>query len=119
MDILDQISKGAQSAGEFLTEKAILAKDYTLHTWDITKLRNRINTLYKAIGRASYKAYKTESSAAEEIDLYFKELDLLFPELRAKQEARQALRGRKLCPACEKPIEEFNAFCPHCGAKIK
>ena len=44
-EILDQVTKSAKVAGEFITEKAILAKDYTVLTGEITALRTRISSL--------------------------------------------------------------------------
>ena len=77
MDIFDQISQEAQKAGEFIVEKAGVVKDYTVATWNAAELRNKINALYKAIGKAVYKAHTEEIDTAEEINGYIEELTVL------------------------------------------
>ncbi len=119
MDIFEQITQEAKKAGEFITEKAVIVKDYTVATWDAAEIRNRIEGLYKSIGKAMYLAHTTEADTAEEIDGYINELIALHEALKEKEAERQAIRNRKLCPACDKPIEKGHVFCPHCGTQIK
>lgn len=119
MDIFDQLSQEAQKAGNFIAEKATAAKDYMVATWNTAELRNKINQLYRSIGEAVYKAHTTETDTAEEIEAYLTELAALHEALRDKEEARQALRNRKLCPGCGKSVAKENAFCPHCGTQIQ
>ena len=90
-EILDQVSKGAKVAGEFVAEKAILAKDYTVLTGEIATLRSRINTLYKSLGKAVYVAHTTEMDNAAQIDDYLIELDKKLAELADKEQQRNAL----------------------------
>ncbi len=119
MDILDQISREAQKAGEFIVEKATLAKDYTVATWNTNELRNEINKRYTAIGKAVYTAHTTEADTAEEINEQVEALQVLHQQLQEKEELRQAMRNRKICPACDKPIDKGNTYCPHCGTQVK
>lgn len=90
-EILDQISKNAKIAGEFIAEKAILAKDYTVLSGEITQLRSRINSLYKTIGKAMYAAHTTEADTAEEIEQHLAELDVLHQSLLEKEQQRKHL----------------------------
>lgn len=90
-EILDQISKGAKMAGEFITEKAVMAKDYTVLTGEITSLRSNINTLYKSLGKAVYAAHATEMDNAAQIDDYLSELDAKLAELASKEQQRDSL----------------------------
>lgn len=92
-EILDRISKGAKTAGEFITEKAVLAKDYTVLTGEITTLRNRINALYKALGKAVYVAHATGADNAAQIDDFLNELDAKQEELFNKEQERKALNN--------------------------
>ncbi len=119
MDIFDQISREAQKAGEFIVEKATVAKDFTVATWNAAELRNRIEKLYKAIGKAVYAAHTTEVENAEEIEGYIEEINTLKAALKEKEEVRQEIRNRKLCPACDKAISKESSYCPHCGTQVK
>ena len=93
-EILDQVSKNAKIAGEYITEKAILAKDYTVLTGEITSLRNRINTLYKLLGKAVYAAHSGGIDNAAQIDDYLTELDAKLAEVAEKEQQRNALKER-------------------------
>lgn len=90
-EILDQVSKGAKVAGEFITEKAILAKDFTVLTGEITSLKNRINSLYKELGKAVYAAHNGGMDTAAQIDDYLTELDAKLAEVAEKEQQREAL----------------------------
>ena len=92
-EILDRISKGAKTAGEFITEKAVMAKDYTVLTGEITALRTRISALYKELGKAVYVAHATGADNAAQIDDYLTELDAKQEELSSKEEERKALNN--------------------------
>lgn len=119
MDIFDQISKEAQKAGEFIVEKATIAKDFTVATWNSAEIRNRIEKLYKAIGKAVYAAHTTEAENAEEIEGYIEEINALKIALKEKEEVRQGICNRKTCPACDKAINKDSVYCPHCGVQVK
>ena len=119
MDIFDQISREAQKAGEFIAEKAVAAKNYTVATWNAAELRNRIEKLYKAIGKAVYDAHHGGEDKAAEIDSYMEEITVLKETLKEKEEVRQEVFNRKLCPACDKAISKDDTFCPHCGVQVK
>lgn len=93
-DIFDQISKGAEAAGEFIVDKAVLAKDYTVLSGEIVQLRNRINNLYKSAGKALYLAHSAEAENAAEIEGYMVELSQLHQTLQEKEEARKALQNK-------------------------
>ncbi len=119
MDFFDQISQEVQKAGEFLVEKATVAKDYTVATWNAAELKNKINGLYKAIGVAVYKAHTEETDTAEEINGYIAEIDALKAALLEKEEIRTDLKNQKACPVCMKGVAKNSAYCPHCGAKME
>ncbi len=92
-EIINKISKGAVATGEFLAEKAVLAKDFAVLSGEITRIQCRISTLYRSAGKALYRAHATEADTAGEIEGYMAELAFLHRELKEKQAARQALRS--------------------------
>jgi len=118
MDLFDQISQEVQKAGEFLVEKATVAKDYTVATWNAAEIRNKINSLYKDIGKAVYAAHTQQADNSEEINGYIDRINALKAALQEKEEIRQDLKNQKACPACKKGVNKGSAYCPHCGAKI-
>ena len=118
MDILDQIAKEAKKAGEFVAEKAVFVKDYAVNTWNSAEIRNKMNDLYKAIGKAVYKAEATEADTAEEINGYIEELKALDAALAEKEAEKEALTGKKVCASCGKATDKKAAFCPTCGKSL-
>lgn len=119
MDIFDYVSKEAYKAGEFVVKKAVLAKDYTVATWNAAEMRAEIDEHYKAIGKLIYEGQTTEKDTSQEVEAHVQALEKLFSKLHDKEEERQSMRHRKLCPDCEKPIAKSVSYCPHCGAKVK
>ncbi|MBQ7095063.1 MAG: zinc-ribbon domain-containing protein [Clostridia bacterium] len=118
MDLLDQITQEAKKAGTFVAEKAIFVKDYAKNTWDAAEIRNKMNDLYKAIGKAVFHAETTEADTAEEINGYIEDLKALDEALKEKTSEKESLVGKKYCPACGKSADKKAAFCPKCGAKL-
>ncbi len=119
MDILDQITLEAKKASDFLVDKATKAKDYTVASWNVAELRNKIDLLYKKIGKAVYAAHTTEADTAEEINQYIEEIAALKEAMQEKEETKQAIRNQKTCPACGKGVGKDHSFCPHCGNEVK
>ena len=119
MDFLDQLTLEAKKAGDFIVEKANIAKDYTVATWNAAELRSKIEQLYKAIGKAVYTAHTTEADTAEEINEYIESLSALQAALEEKEETKQALRNQKYCSSCGKGVKKDHSFCPHCGNPVE
>lgn len=115
MGILDQISQSAANAGEYLTEKAVYAKDFALATMDIGELKSRINAIYKELGRLVYTAQKNQTDVSAEIQKKSEELD----RLKAAMLEKEKSRNRTVCFHCDQSIDINSVFCPQCGAKIK
>ena len=119
MDILDQIAKEAVKAGEFMAEKAVFLKDYTVNTWNTADIRNKMNELYKAIGKAVYTSKTTGADTANEIEEYMEKLQVLEAALKQKAVEKEQLTGKKYCHICGKASDKKAAFCSHCGSNIE
>ncbi len=119
MDFFDQISQEMQKAGAFIAEKANVAKDYTVATWNAADLRNKINQLYKEIGRAVYNGRMEQTDNTALIDGYVEQIRQLEAALLEKEEIRQDLKNQKVCPACKKGVAKNSTYCPYCGAKFE
>ena len=119
MDILDQIAQEAIKAGEFVAEKAVFVKDYAVNTWNTVDLRNKMNDLYKAIGKAVYNAKVNGADTNDEIEDSIEELKLLENALRQKENEKELLTGKKHCHFCGKSADKKASFCSHCGSNIE
>ncbi|MBQ3085571.1 MAG: zinc ribbon domain-containing protein [Clostridia bacterium] len=119
MDIFDKISGTAQKAGSYIAEKAVLAKDYSVASWNVAELRNQIEKHYKAIGELTYRAKQLNKDCTRAVNGHLAELEALHNALQQKEAERQALLNKDLCPACGKAVDRDHAFCPHCGAKME
>ena len=119
MDILDKLSETAQKAGSYIAEKAILAKEYSVASWNVAELHNKIDKHYKAIGELTFRAKQQNKDCSRLIAPYLNELEKLHATLQQKEAERQFLLNKDQCPNCEKPIDKDNVFCPHCGAQLK
>lgn len=119
MDILDQISKEAYKAGEFLVKKAVLAKDYTVASWNAAELRAEIEEHHKQIGVLVCRNQAEGEDTSAAIRAHVEAVHELTEKLQNTEEERQNLCNRKRCPACGKAVSKANSFCPHCGAAVK
>lgn len=118
-NIFDQITQEAKKAGDFISEKAVLVKDYAIATWNAAEIRNKIDQLYKEIGKAIYEAHATGAENAEIVDEKIEELSGLKDALKEKESAKQTIRNRKVCPACGKALMKDAVFCSYCGTKLE
>ena len=118
MDIFDKISDTAQKAGTYIAEKAVLAKDYSVASWNVAELRNRIEKHYKAIGELTYRAKQQNKDCTRAVANHLAELEQLHEALQQKETQRQLLLNKEQCAACGKAVDKDNAFCPHCGNRI-
>ncbi len=116
IDILEQLAQDARKAGNFIAEKAVMAKDYTAATWSAAELRNQIEARYQQIGKAVYFARKEGKEA--ELEAEFAELDTLIAAWREKENARREICNRKSCPSCNQAIAKDHIFCPYCGKDL-
>ena len=119
MDIFDQLSQEAKKAGDFIVEKANVVKDFTVATWNAAEIRNKMDGLYKTIGKMVYQAHTTGEDTASEIDDCIQSLSVLEEALKVREEEKQAIKNKKVCPACGKSTAKDNAFCPYCGASVQ
>ncbi len=119
MDIFEQLAKETQRATDFIAEKAILAKDYTVASWSAAELRNKIDRHYKKLGELTYQSQRQEKDFSEAIAAEISELDALYTALREREHEKQNLCGKKSCPSCAKSVAKEHPFCPYCGASLK
>ncbi len=119
MDFFDRFSQDAKKAGDFLAEKATDVKNYTVATWNAADIRNKIEATYKAIGLAVYQGRTAGKDTSDEIERCIEQLATLEEELKIKEQEKQAVKNKKICPSCGKPVAKDSAFCPYCGASVE
>ena len=119
MDIFEKIGQEAQKAGAFLVDKATVAKDYTVASWNAMELKNKINELYKSIGIAVYNGHINGEDPAQKVHELIEQIHVLKETLKEKEAVRRSIENRKVCPDCNKNISKDHSFCPHCGKKAE
>ncbi len=119
MDFFDKFVSTAEKAGNFIADKAVLAKDYSVASWNVADLRNQIERHYKTIGELTYRAKQQHKDCTRAIAPHLEALETLHAALQEKENERQLLLNKESCPSCFKAVDKENTFCPHCGAKMK
>ncbi|MBQ7090036.1 MAG: zinc ribbon domain-containing protein [Clostridia bacterium] len=119
MDFFDKFVDTAEKAGAFIADKAVLAKDYSVASWNVADLRNQIEKHYKAIGELTYRAKQQNKDCTRAVASHLEELEKLHAALQQKEAERDQLLNKQPCPACGKTVDKESAFCPHCGAQMK
>ena len=108
------IQKAKEVAGEAkkATEKMINVQKLRI---EAATLKTKLNNEYAAFGKVMFdKLEEYPEETQKSIDL-IKEYQNRLAEIEVEI---GAVKGKPLCPACGKPVEEGMAFCPYCGQQM-
>lgn len=93
-------------------------------TIEVTKLRktiadneDKIERLYKEIGKTMYENYKTSNE--EEINLteIYENIDNIYIEIDEAKEKICEIKNLRICSNCGAELTRDIQFCPECGTK--
>lgn len=109
--------------GETITKTAKGLGERAEMLYEAQKLRNKISSEDRMIdktmadlGNILYKRYlKGEVLGAKEMELCA-QIDRHREEMWKYKDSLANMKGKKLCPACEKAVDKDAAFCSYCGA---
>lgn len=90
--------------------------------YEAQKIRSRLSSeehmvekLKCDIGNLLYRKYKEEGTADGEIRGLCEEIDQHMHIIAGYKDAAADLKGRKICPSCERAVDRSVSFCPYCG----
>ena len=91
--------------------------------YESQKIRSRLSgeehmveKLKSDIGNLLYQRYKNGESTDSELHSLCREIDQHMKIIAEYRDAAAELKGRKICPACQKAVDRNVLFCPYCGA---
>lgn len=108
------IQKAKEYAGEAkkATEKMINIQKLKI---EAATLKTKLNNEYAAFGKTMFdKLEEYPEETQKNIDL-IKQYSCRLEEIEIEI---GTVKGKPLCPACGKPVQEGMAFCPYCGGQI-
>ena len=121
-DFLDGIvktfSKTTKELGKTTKELGARAEQ----TIETQKIRGKISgeerTIEKLkadLGDIIYKRHAEGEGIDGELSLICQEIDQHFLKIREFKDSAANLRGKKICPSCEREVDLSVSFCPYCG----
>ena len=121
-DFLDGIvktfSKTTKELGKTTKELGARAEQ----TIETQKIRGKISgeerTIEKLkadLGDIIYKRHAEGDGIDGELSVICQEIDQHFLKIREFKDSAANLRGKKICPSCEREVDLSVSFCPYCG----
>jgi len=116
MSFLKGLGKKISETGQGAAQQAKIFAEVTKLKSNIGDEEDKIDALYKEIGKAYYEAHRgvegdifaVQCAAIDEAKIKITELN---------QQIRD-IKGVQVCPACGAEIEKNSGFCSACGAAV-
>lgn len=115
-DFFDELSNTITRTSKDLSKRAG-------QIYEAQKIRNRlageehmVEKLKADMGNLLYQRYKDGGEIDEELKVICEEIDQHMQIIAGYRDAAAEIKGRKICPACEKAVDRSVSFCPYCGA---
>ena len=116
--IVKTFSKTTKELGKTTKELGARAEQ----TIETQKIRGKISgeerTIEKLkadLGDIIYKRHAEGEGIDGELSVICQELDQHFLKIREFKDSAANLRGKKICPSCEREVDLSVSFCPYCG----
>ena len=116
--IVKTFSKTTKELGKTTKELGARAEQ----TIETQKIRGKISgeerTIEKLkadLGDIIYKRHAEGEGIDGELSVICQEIDQHFLKIREFKDIAANLRGKKICPSCEREVDLSVSFCPYCG----
>lgn len=116
--IVKTFSKTTKELGKTTKELGARAEQ----TIETQKIRGKISgeerTIEKLkadLGDIIYKRHAEGEGIDSELSVICQEIDQHFLKIREFKDSAANLRGKKICPSCEREVDLSVSFCPYCG----
>ena len=116
--IVKTFSKTTKELGKTTKELGARAEQ----TIETQKIRGKISgeerTIEKLkadLGDIIYKRHDEREGIDGELSVICQEIDQHFLKIREFKDSAANLRGKKICPSCEREVDLSVSFCPYCG----
>lgn len=109
--------------GETLTRTAKEFGERAEQIYEVQKIRNKISgeerivdKIMVDVGNLIYKRYRSGEVLDGELSVLCEEIHQHVLKIKAYKEDAADIKGKKICPSCEKAVDKEVSFCPYCGA---
>ena len=116
--IVKTFSKTTKELGKTTKELGARAEQ----TIETQKIRGKISgeerTIEKLkadLGDIIYKRHAEGEGIDGELSVLCQDIDQHFLKIREFKDSAANLRGKKICPSCEREVDLSVSFCPYCG----
>lgn len=116
--IVKTFSKTTKELGK-TTKELGAGAEQTIETQKIRgKISGEERTIEKLkadLGDIIYKRHAEGEGIDGELSVICQEIDQHFLKIREFKDSAANLRGKKICPSCEREVDLSVSFCPYCG----
>ena len=116
MDFINKAIDSLTNVGKEVSQKATDVSAIAKATLQMKEKERQLQNTLKALGTVLYTQKK---EVAEELFPELTELiQILDEELDELKDEVAALKGKKVCPGCNKDVSDNAKFCPNCGTEM-
>lgn len=118
MDFFSKLGKKASETYQITKEKATTLTEELKIKGQINDCKDKIEDLYKEIGKKVYEEMKINNDVAQELILEkVEEIKKLEDKIEKAQSEILSLKKLKKCINCGAEIDEKDGFCSNCGKR--
>ncbi|MGM9973295.1 MAG: zinc ribbon domain-containing protein [Clostridiaceae bacterium] len=115
---INDIGRALKDTGRKTLKKSSIFIDSSRINLIISSKKNKINDIYKEIGKRYYKKYKKDLSKDSPFKKLFLDIDALKKEIKELEQELLSVNNEKQCPHCGKFIDKKSLFCNKCGKNL-
>ena len=120
MSTVDNVWDNVETVLNVAEKKTTKAYEISKKKLREKKLENKIDDLYKALGRICYVS-KSKGGCIndDEVNGLVDEINNVKAQLKRVRAEIAELRYERVCPSCNAGIKKDDEFCGKCGAKVE
>ena len=115
---ISDIGRALKDSGKKTLKKSSVFIDSSRINVLIASKKNKIDDIYKEIGKMYYKKYKKVVSKDSPFNKLFVDIQTIKKEIKDLEKQLLSLNDEKQCPHCGKFIDKRSIFCNKCGKNL-
>ncbi len=120
MSTVDNVWDNVKTVFGMAEKKTAQAVEFSKKKIKEKKLEDKIDGLYKTLGKMCYaQKKKGESLNDTDVSKIIASIDAAKDELRQLRADMNSIRYDKVCPSCKAGLRKDAEFCSKCGAKAE
>ena len=111
-DAAGAVGRAASEVGKFAGEKVELVKINS----QINEANKELKAMFGSLGEA---LYASDAPGKEQFGELIAQIDAQYGKIDQLKDSAASLRGKQICPKCQKECDAEDNYCAKCGAVLK